>query len=78
MKTAEEILEATTCCTITEDACLDDPQNLYFQYDDVLRVMEQYAQEVAEAQREACASKFSGNNEKFVILNTPLVTDKQY
>lgn len=43
-KQAEEILENTMRCTIDDDADLDDPQNYYFQYKDVLRAMKDYAE----------------------------------
>jgi formylmethanofuran dehydrogenase subunit C len=45
--TKEEILENTTQCTINEDADLDNPENFYFKYADVLKAMEQYAKEEA-------------------------------
>lgn len=43
--TKEEILNDTVRCTIEEDADLDNPENFYFKYTDVLEAMEKYAQE---------------------------------
>jgi hypothetical protein len=39
MKTNDEILENITCCTITEDADLDVKENFYYQYEDVIKAM---------------------------------------
>ena len=41
--TKEEILENTTCCTIDEDADIDDVNNYYYQHEDVLKAMDKYA-----------------------------------
>jgi len=32
----EEILEQITYCTIDEDADLENPENFYYQYEDVI------------------------------------------
>lgn len=44
MKTIEEILEDTMCCTIEEDADLGKT-NYYYQHDDVVKAMEQAQKE---------------------------------
>jgi hypothetical protein len=41
--TAEEILLNTMRCTIDDDADIDVPKNFYYQHDDVLKAMHQYA-----------------------------------
>ena len=45
MKKAEEILLNTARCTITEDADIDDNQNFYVKWNDVLLAMEKYAKQ---------------------------------
>ena len=52
MKTAEEILENITCCTIEEDADLDVKSNYYYQHDDVVKAIEQ-AQKEAYQERQS-------------------------
>ena len=43
---AKQVLESTTCCTITEEADIDDPQNYYYQHKDVLIAMQQLASRI--------------------------------
>jgi hypothetical protein len=48
MNKAEEILDNTMRCTIDDDADLDVPENFYFQYNDVLKAMQEYGKYCAE------------------------------
>ena len=47
MKRAE-ILDETMRCTIDDDADLDNPENFYFKYNDVLEAMQEYGKYCAE------------------------------
>ena len=40
---AEKILWEHRCCTISEDADLDDPKSWYFSFDEALKAMKSYA-----------------------------------
>jgi hypothetical protein len=46
---AEEILEETTRCTIDDDADIDNPENFYFKYNDVLQAMRDFSRQEVEA-----------------------------
>ena len=46
--TKEEILDETMRCTIDDDTDLDNPENFYFRYNDVLTAMETYAKQPAK------------------------------
>ena len=50
--TAEEILDDTMRCTISDDDDLDNPENFYFKYNDVLEAMRRYASKPTVAERE--------------------------
>ena len=50
--TAEEILDDTIRCTISDDDDLDNPENFYFKYNDVLEAMRRYASKPTVAERE--------------------------
>jgi hypothetical protein len=55
--TAEEILEETMRCTIDDDADLDNPENFYFKYNDVLQAMKIYSSQEVEANEEKWREK---------------------
>jgi hypothetical protein len=50
MKTNDEILENITCCTITEDADLDVKENFYYQYEDVIKAMNEVRKQANDTQ----------------------------
>ncbi len=67
--TKEEILDGITCCTISEDADLDNVENFYFQYSDVLKAMEKYAIDKVTAEL---------NNIEKIIVETRSYANQHY
>lgn len=59
MKTNNEILENINCCTISEYADLDIKENFYYQYEDVIKAMNE-ARKYAYSDTEADGIVFCG------------------